>query len=131
MSGAPGATCMHLCPLLPLRILVPLPLPLPPLLQVRIGSRWGTVCGRGGFDDAAARVVCRALGLDGGRARPNAHFGRGSLPILMSDVHCKGGESGLAVCDFGAIATKCNHGMDVGVVCKSELLLLPLGALTT
>ncbi|EFN56566.1 hypothetical protein CHLNCDRAFT_144237 [Chlorella variabilis] len=45
-------------------------------LEVRIGGKWGTVCGTG-FNQAAAQVVCRNLNLTGGTPRYGAVYGKG------------------------------------------------------
>ena len=87
--------------------------------QVQIGGRWGTVCAKpGAFSKANAAVVCRSMGLAGGQVQA---FPKGSLPILISDVRCSGAEKLLSACAFSVATAKCNHGMDVGVVCKGEL----------
>ncbi len=65
------------------------------------------------------RVVCRQLGFTGGSyAYTSAHFGRGSGPIIMDDLHCTGFESTLAFCPHrGWLNHSCNHGEDAGVSC--------------
>ena len=99
-----------------------------PLVQVKIGGRWGTVCGASGFNDAAAGVVCGKLGLSRtGKARPGGSFGPGKLPIMMTAVRCKGGEAELSGCTFSTDTSKCKHGQDVGVVCAREWFALQLG----
>ncbi len=95
-------------------------------LQVKIGGRWGTVCGAGGFSDAAAGVVCRKLGLSKtGKARAGGVFPPGKLPIMLAGLRCKGSESELSGCTFSTMTSKCKHGQDVGVVCKRKWLGLP------
>ncbi|XP_019858826.1 PREDICTED: bone morphogenetic protein 1-like, partial [Amphimedon queenslandica] len=67
-------------------------------LEVYAEGRWGTVCDDL-FDINDAHVVCRQLGYR--RAScvyPRARYGRGTLPILMDDVQCTGGEAQITHC---------------------------------
>ncbi|EFN56568.1 hypothetical protein CHLNCDRAFT_144239 [Chlorella variabilis] len=86
-------------------------------LEVRVGGKWGTVCGTG-FNQAAAQVVCRKLNMTGGKPRYGAVYGKGKLPILLSNLRCRGGESELSACLFSASTKQCTHANDVGVACK-------------
>lgn len=58
-------------------------------LELKIGGWWGTVCANDPlnvpFDDKAAAVACRQLGLAGGLAHRGAYYGEGSaeLGVLM------------------------------------------------
>lgn len=96
-----------------------LPNPCLTWLQVRVGGKWGTVCGTG-FNQAAAQVVCRKLNMTGGKPRYGAVYGKGKLPILLSNLRCRGGESELSACLFSASTKQCTHANDVGVACKRE-----------
>lgn len=95
-------------------------------LQVRIGGKWGTVCATKptGFSVTAAQAVCASLNMTGGRPRFGAAFGRGSLPILLSNMHCASSTTPLEACVYGGKARGCTHANDVGVVCKGEGALL-------
>ena len=79
---------------------------------------WGTVC-----DDrwnlVDAHVVCRQLGYERAEiAHVGGHFGRGSGPILMDEVACRGTEARLADCPFdGWRQHDCSHLEDAGVRC--------------
>lgn len=83
------------------------------------------VCRRG-FDNVAAAIVCKQLGLPlPGRAiaGPNGAgvFGRGSGPIWMDEISCWRNESRLEQCQFaGWGKSACDHSQDVGVACGSE-----------
>ncbi|EFN54846.1 hypothetical protein CHLNCDRAFT_23828, partial [Chlorella variabilis] len=77
--------------------------------------RWGKVCS-GGFGAEEASVVCRELGLSGGRA--SATFpARPGLPFIIGRVACTGSERRLAECKFVATAA-CATGKAAGVVCS-------------
>ena len=55
------------------------------------------MCGTG-FNQAAAQVVCRNLNLTGGTPRYGAVYGKGKVPILLSNLRCRGRESELSAC---------------------------------
>ncbi|XP_050411745.1 uncharacterized protein LOC126826746 isoform X2 [Patella vulgata] len=81
---------------------------------------FGRVC-PDGFGQEEAHVVCRQLGFnnDGGDPDINVDFGKGSGPILVSNINCKGNESSLSNCKhpefrFG----ECSGTPDASVVCK-------------
>ena len=70
------------------------------------------------WEDADARVVCRQLGLSGGRAIQDAEFGEGSGDILLDNVECDGNEHGVSSCDSnGWEDQNCGHYEDASVVC--------------
>lgn len=52
-------------------------------LEVKIGEWWGTVCSNydSSFDDKAAAVACRQLGMIGGLAHRSAYYGAGSSEL--------------------------------------------------
>ena len=47
----------------------------------------------------------------------NAYFGRGSGPVLFSNVNCNGNESSLESCGFSSTPYSSSHSADVGVKC--------------
>ncbi|XP_042359266.1 deleted in malignant brain tumors 1 protein-like [Plectropomus leopardus] len=83
---------------------------------------WGTVC-----DDewgmSNADVVCRQLGCGHAVSAPtSAHFGRGTGPIWLDNVECRGEEPALTHCTHpGFGENNCGHGEDAGVICLGDL----------
>ena len=52
--------------------------------------------------------------------RKNAHYGRGSGPMLLSNVRCTGSESYIWDCEhrgWNNLLWACHHGEDAGVDC--------------
>ncbi|KAI5085890.1 scavenger receptor cysteine-rich type 1 protein M130-like, partial [Silurus meridionalis] len=90
-------------------------------VEVLHERKWGTVCG-GNWDMRDAAVVCRELHCgEAVNVRYDAHFRRGSGPIWMNKVHCKGSESMLKKCrsaEWGK--NSCSHASDVGVTCSEH-----------
>ena len=55
----------------------------------------------------------------------NAIFGRGSGPVMMSNLHCNGIESTILACDqapdmYGVLSG--SHHQDAGVICEGRWL---------
>jgi hypothetical protein len=87
------------------------------LLEINLGTGWGTVCDDSfGQDDAD--VVCRQLGYSNASSW-GLGFGSGyaSQPILMDDVKCSGAESSVLDCWFISGSHNCGHNEDVGMTC--------------
>ena len=57
----------------------------------------------------------------------NAHFGRGSGPILLDNVRCTGRETRLLDCynyrGVGLYSSNCGHDDDAGVRCNGTFLI--------
>uniref|UniRef100_A0A8C4U3N6 Soluble scavenger receptor cysteine-rich domain-containing protein SSC5D n=1 Tax=Falco tinnunculus TaxID=100819 RepID=A0A8C4U3N6_FALTI len=87
-------------------------------VEVFHDEKWGTVCDDG-WDLHDATVVCKELGCEAALSAPgSAHFGPGSDPIWLDDVHCVGTESSLTQCQFSNWGEhNCHHNEDAGVVC--------------
>ena len=48
-----------------------------------------------------------------------AQFGRGTGPIWMNNVSCKGNETRLQDCEHNSFSVQnCHHGEDAGVICS-------------
>jgi hypothetical protein len=86
------------------------------------GGVWGEVCGDY-FDDKGAAVVCRQLGLKGGR-RPARHT-RDTYSyfnnIWMDKFICDGSETSLGLCTVSAREEGCRSG-PVFVCCDGEVI---------
>ena len=94
---------------------------------------WGTVCSGSLWNNKAARVVCRELGLPFATAQAIGngklnnvapHFGQGSGPIWLENVQCNGSEVNLDECAYSGWTAKpqyCNHTKDAGVICNGKL----------
>ena len=85
-------------------------------------ARWGTICDDD-WDFYDARVVCRQLGYpDAVAALKSAHYGEGTIPILLSNVSCTGDESNLIACGNNGIGIhNCQHLKDSAVECWGML----------
>ncbi|XP_038052383.1 deleted in malignant brain tumors 1 protein-like [Patiria miniata] len=89
-------------------------------VEVYYRCQWGTICDYG-WNIEDANVICRQLGYPSARqAWQSAHFGQGSGPILLANVHCDGHESTIDQCDHsGWFSHSCTrHSYDVGVTCN-------------
>ena len=87
-------------------------------VEVFYGCNWGTICQRR-WSIKDANVICRQLGYpSASQAWYNAHFGRGSGPILLDNVDCSGHEISIDQCTHsGWFNHNCYHSSDVGVTC--------------
>ena len=94
-------------------------------VEVFYDGEWGTVCDDG-FNDTDADVVCRELGYPGAtRYSCCAAYGQGNGPIWLNEVACNGTEASLHNCSHNGYGIhNCVHGDDVGVVCKTQGMLL-------
>ncbi|XP_078571529.1 scavenger receptor cysteine-rich domain-containing group B protein-like [Branchiostoma floridae x Branchiostoma japonicum] len=90
-------------------------------VEVFHDGQWGTVCDDS-WDLTDAHVVCRQLGYGNAReSRGKAAFGKGSGPIWMDDVVCRGHEKRLKDCrHLGWGKENCDHNEDAGVVCNRK-----------
>ena len=92
------------------------------LVELFLNNTWGTICDdHWGIEEG--NVICRMLNYsEGAWGTPccgwffGYHFPR---KIWLDDVHCVGDERSIADCRHGGWGKhNCDHGDDVGVVCK-------------
>eukprot|EP00058_Branchiostoma_floridae_P023683 XP_002609173.1 hypothetical protein BRAFLDRAFT_92536 [Branchiostoma floridae] len=91
-------------------------------VEIFYNGEWGTVCSSYDWDLADASVVCRQLGYPCTSSTTTwASFGEGTGQIWLRYVRCTGSEARLADCshDGWGDSYGCNHGRDVGVVCRA------------
>uniref|UniRef100_A0A2K6GL16 Neurotrypsin n=1 Tax=Propithecus coquereli TaxID=379532 RepID=A0A2K6GL16_PROCO len=68
-------------------------------VEVYASGVWGAVCGSH-WDDSDASVICRQLQLGGkGIAKQTPFSGLGLIPIYWSNVHCRGDEENILLCE--------------------------------
>ncbi|KAL3854706.1 hypothetical protein ACJMK2_013964, partial [Sinanodonta woodiana] len=95
------------------------------LVEMYMGGVWGTVCDAS-FNNSAAQVVCKSLGLpyQAAIAISSSGLGRGTGPIWLNTVECSGTEPSLTNCQTSFYGRQnCEHNQDVGVVCINDLNL--------
>ncbi|XP_035290946.1 scavenger receptor cysteine-rich domain-containing group B protein [Anguilla anguilla] len=88
-------------------------------VEVQHNGTWGTVCDDD-WDMVDANVVCRQLRCGSAVVvASSSAFGKGSGPILLDNVDCKGGERDLGQCgSLGWGVHNCYHYEDVAITCK-------------
>ncbi|KAM9173993.1 scavenger receptor cysteine-rich type 1 protein M130-like isoform 3-T3 [Pangshura tecta] len=88
-------------------------------VEVWYRDSWGTVCDDG-WDMTDANIVCKQLGCGSAVSAPGeAAFGKGTGPIWMEKVNCRGTESSLWDCPampWGE--SNCDHKEDAAVNCS-------------
>lgn len=63
---------------------------------------------------------CIFINYLGAIAYSSAHFGQGTVPILLDDVACTGYESRLIDCRYDPFTYDCRHYEDAGVRCQGK-----------
>ncbi|XP_070610313.1 scavenger receptor cysteine-rich domain-containing protein DMBT1-like [Erythrolamprus reginae] len=93
-------------------------------LEIFYNGNWGTVCDDG-WDVEDAKVVCRQLACgEVINATTEASFGKGTGPIHLEQVQCKGNESSIEECSSSGWGIhQCNHKEDAGVFCSETVSL--------
>ncbi|XP_064369561.1 deleted in malignant brain tumors 1 protein-like [Dromaius novaehollandiae] len=94
-------------------------------VEVKLRGQWGTVADDV-WDMEDAEVVCQQLGCGSAKsAHDSTRFGRGSGPIQLALVDCRGDESALWECTVpGWGPYPGRHDWDVGVVCQGFVRLV-------
>ncbi|XP_064369558.1 scavenger receptor cysteine-rich domain-containing protein SCART1-like, partial [Dromaius novaehollandiae] len=94
-------------------------------VEVKLRGQWGTVADNE-WDMEDAEVVCQQLGCGSAKsAHAWTRFGKGSGPIHLAVVDCRGDESALWECTIkGWELYNGSHGWDVGVVCQGFVQLV-------
>lgn len=62
--------------------------------------------------------------------KARAYFGRGSGPILMSNLRCSGTETSIHICSKTEHPGGCSHSEDVGIVCSNGIFIFNLVKIT-
>ncbi|XP_040267124.1 antigen WC1.1-like isoform X2 [Bufo bufo] len=90
-------------------------------VEVRFQEQWGTICDDG-WDMKDAEVVCRQIGCGSAiNATTEAMFGKGTGPIWLSEVQCKGYERDLEdCCSERWNKSDCLRKEDAGVICHGH-----------
>lgn len=90
-------------------------------VEVYYDGIWGTIC-----DDSWNRrdgdVVCRQMGFEGAELiQYRAHFGEGTGPIWIDQIHCERSANSLLECRHNGWGIHdCRHREDAGVECKRK-----------
>jgi len=95
-------------------------------VEVFVNGKWGTVCDdQYGLQDA--NVICRMLGYSRALvARNRGFFGRGTGPIWVDSLNCKGDEDSIFECSMNEFGDHdCEHKEDAGVECYRETPKVP------
>ena len=107
-------------------------------VEILVGDQWGTICDVF-WGLADAEVACRDLGYSGALQATGRgckyqcmniictstyiciDFGEGTGPIHRTQVTCQGFEPTIFTCPAQHNTSACDHSMDAGVICISEL----------
>ncbi|NXD14520.1 C163A protein, partial [Nothocercus nigrocapillus] len=94
-------------------------------VEVKLQDQWGTVADDT-WDMEDAEAVCQQLGCGSAKsAHISTRFGKGSGPIHLAMVDCRGDESALWECTIlGWGPYKGPHDWDVGVICQGFVRLV-------
>ena len=79
------------------------------------------------WDKIDADIACMELGFTQGayRVSEEGDFGEGIGPLLMEQVHCRGGERRLTNCEhLRYTSANCGSGFAAGVVCRPNTGML-------
>ncbi|XP_062913391.1 deleted in malignant brain tumors 1 protein-like [Mobula hypostoma] len=90
-------------------------------VEIYYKGKWGTV-DHDLWDLQDATVVCRELGCGAALKAPgNAYFGKGSGPVLTTNIDCQGDETALRECKSNPWGdTGYLHNWDAGVFCEER-----------
>lgn len=87
-------------------------------LEIAYGGVWGTVC-NDVFNGLEASIVCRQLGMSGGRVLTSSEYSTAyGGPIWLDNVKCQGNERNLLECRHLPVGEgDCAHYEDIGISC--------------
>ncbi|XP_077449198.1 scavenger receptor cysteine-rich domain-containing group B protein-like [Stigmatopora argus] len=93
-------------------------------VEVYYNGIWGTVCDDD-WDLLDAQVVCHQLDCGVAVAMgSSSQYTPTSIPIMLDNVDCEGGESNLGHCDsLGWGVHNCYHYEDVAIKCREPLVV--------
>ena len=88
-------------------------------------AQWGSICDDA-WDIQDARVVCHQLGYpDVVNVSLSAHYGEGTGPIWLDNVHCLGTEHNIFTCPHNGIGeNNCVHSEDASLECSGSYIPL-------
>jgi hypothetical protein len=101
------------------------------MVQLAKGTSWYKMCDEG-FDEMAARVVCKELGYTDGKKVCCSTFGNGKgtyIHLQFLKIKCRGTEDALEKCQSDS--AHCNSGNYASVYCVNNTIDATKGELRT
>ncbi|XP_013414022.1 uncharacterized protein LOC106176257 [Lingula anatina] len=88
-------------------------------VEVRHLGKWVTVCDET-FDYRDARVLCRQIGYQYGKAVPLKPYGEGTTKWQMTNIDCEGEDNDVMQCRPIIVRGGCPHSQDSAVQCGDD-----------